>query len=262
MSEQNLSRMGAANVTLISDEAGQRVIEKYPVSEVEFAFYHAAAPRLRQADIVTPALRSADASRRMLRLEYIPYPVDQDAVAGDEVLSMLACLHRFPPDPAWIYHPHGWSAAALEASLALLALPDRAAQQMRSFHQHSEALFRHPGLISGDSNAGNWGRRETGEWVLFDWERFGTGSPAIDLAPLIKGMGNIQAFNAIADRYSLIACQSGIRDLAKEIAIAKAWIVTEVVLLLHARQKSDYQTYLNWYREHLPGWLESTVNLL
>lgn len=262
MPDKNLSRMGAAKVTLISDEAGHRVIEKYPVSEVEFGFYHSAAPRLRQADIVSPALLFADASQRKLRLEYIPHPVDQDAVAGDEVLSILARLHGFPPDPLWIYHPYGWSAAALEASLALLALPDSAAQQMRCFHQHSEALFRHRGLISGDSNAGNWGRKANGEWALFDWERFGTGSPAIDLAPLIKGMGTLQAFNTLADRYSLIACYSDARELAKEIAIAKAWIVTEVVLLLHARQKSDYQNYLSWYREHLPGWLERTVNIL
>lgn len=45
-------------------------------------------------------------------------------------------------------------------------------------------------------------------------------------------------------------------DLADDIAVAKAWIVTEVVNLLYARQKSDYQRYLSWYREHLPGWLE------
>lgn len=262
MSEQNLSRMGTAKVTLIRDEQGHQVIEKSPVSEVEYAFYHAAAPRLGLAGVASPALLSADAPRRRLRLEYIPHPVDQEAVAGDEVLSMLARLHAYPPDPSWTCHPHGWSAAALEASLALLALPDHAAQQMRCFHQHSEALFRHPGLISGDSNAGNWGRRDNGEWVLFDWERFGTGSPAIDLAPLIQGMGTVPAFNALAERYSLIACHPGVRDLAKEIAIAKAWIVTEVVLLLHARQKSDYPRYLSWYREHLPGWLASTVNLL
>lgn len=262
MSAKNLSRMGAANVTLISDDAGHRVIEKYPVSEVEFAFYLSAAPRLAQAEILSPALLSADAARRKLRLEYIPHPVDQAAVAGDEVLSMLARLHAYPPEPSWIYHPHGWSTAALEASLALLALPDRAAGQMRRFHRHSGALFRHPGLISGDSNAGNWGRRSSGEWVLFDWERFGTGSPAIDLAPLIMGMGTLEAFNTLADRYSLIARYPDARGLAKEIAIAKAWIVTEVVLLLHARQKSDYQRYLSWYREHLPGWLDSAVNLL
>lgn len=262
MSDKNLSRMGSAKVMLISDEEGHRAIEKCPVSEVEFAFYHSAAPRLRQADIISPALLFADASRRKLRLEYIPHPVDQDAVAGDEVLSMLARLHGYPPDPSWIYHPHGWSVAALEASLALLALPDSAARQMRCFHQYSGALFRHPGLISGDSNAGNWGRRDTGEWVLFDWERFGTGSPAIDLAPLIKGMGTLQSFTELADRYRLIAGYPDARDLAKEIAIAKAWIVTEVVLLLHARQKSDYQRYLSWYREHLPGWLDSAANIL
>jgi len=158
--------MGTAKVTLIRDEEGRRVIEKSPVSEVEYAFYHAAAPRLGLAGVASPALLSADAPLRRLRLEYIPHPVDQDAVASDEVLSMLARLHDYPPDPSWTCHPHGWSAAALEASLALLALPERAVQQMRCFHQHSEALFRHPGLISGDSNAGNWGRRDNGEWAL------------------------------------------------------------------------------------------------
>jgi hypothetical protein len=75
-------------------------------------------------------------------------------------------------------------------------------------------------------------------------------------------MGTPQAFKAMAERYRLIAGYSDGRDLTKEIAIAKAWIVTEVVLLLHARQKSDYPRYLSWYREHLPGWLASTVNLL
>jgi len=56
-------------------------------------------------------------------------------------------------------------------------------------------------LVSGDSNAGNWGKRESGDLVLFDWERFDKGSPAIDLAPLIKGMGTKQMFMALSERY-------------------------------------------------------------
>jgi len=60
--------MGTAKVTLIRDEQGHQVIEKSPVSEVEYAFYHAAAPRLGLAGVASPALLSADAPRRRLRL--------------------------------------------------------------------------------------------------------------------------------------------------------------------------------------------------
>ncbi|WP_390909508.1 phosphotransferase family protein [Pantoea ananatis] len=52
-----------------------------------------------------------------------------------------------------------------------------------------------------NTNAGNWGKRENGELVLFDWERFGPGSPATDLAPLVKGMGREEDYRAIARRY-------------------------------------------------------------
>ena len=98
--------------------------------------------------------------------------------------------------------------------------------------------------------------------MLFDWERFSTGSPAIDLAPLIKGMGTTHAFQALAGRYCRIADHATPRELGREIAIAKAWIVTEVVTLLAERQKTDLQRYLAWYRQHLPDWLDSTVTLL
>ncbi|MNC05991.1 hypothetical protein D3C75_534920 [compost metagenome] len=88
------------------------------------------------------------------------------------------------------------------------------------------------------------------------------GSPAIDLAPLIKGMGSKQKFIEFAERYNGISRQYNPGDLAKEIAIAKAWIVTEVVVMLNERQKSDFQFYLNWYRENLPAWLDNTVKML
>lgn len=254
--------MGAANVALFVDEYGQRVIEKYPVSDVEYAFYQHAAHRLNAAKIASPTALFAYPARRLLRLEYIPHPVSQEAVAGDDVLSVLARLHRFPPDASWRYHTHTWSISALEKSLSLLALPERAAQQLRGFQHCSEVLFRHPGLLSGDSNAGNWGRRDNGELVLFDWERFSMGSPAIDLAPLIKGMGTIDAIHDLAGRYCRIAGYTRHGDLSREIAIAKAWIVTEVVMLLAERQKTDLPRYLNWYRENLAGWLDNTVTLL
>jgi len=262
MSVDNLSRMGTAKVTLLVDEAGHRVIEKCPVSDVEFSFYQHAARHLTQVGISTPKVLFADPNTRKLRLEFIPHQVSQDEVGRDEVLSILSGLHGYRPDPSWVYHPHTWSETALEKSLMLLALPSRAAKQLRCFQQASDVLFSGQCLISGDSNAGNWGKRDRGDFVLFDWERFSTGSPAIDLAPLIKGMGSKQKFIEFAERYTCISRHYNPNDLAKEIAIVKAWIVTEVVVLLNERQKSDFQFYLSWYRENLPAWLNDTLKML
>ncbi|ELQ6220954.1 hypothetical protein ACTV2B_001593 [Cronobacter turicensis] len=42
----DLSRMGAARVVVFIDEAGRQVIEKCPVGDVEYHFYHHAAREL------------------------------------------------------------------------------------------------------------------------------------------------------------------------------------------------------------------------
>lgn len=116
-------------------------------------------------------------------------------------------------------------------------------------------LFQPRTLISGDTNAGNWGKREQGEVVLFDWERFSTGSPAIDLAPLIKGMGKRSDFIEIAKRYQRAAPSLYFPTLAQEIAICKLWIVTEVIDILYRNGKTELNHYLDWYSKNLPGWL-------
>lgn len=262
MSSTNLSKMGTAKVVLNVSDGGDTIIEKYPVGEVEYNFYQYAATELNQAGIATPTLFSSDATLRKLILEYIPHKVEQADVADDDAIVMLGRLHCFPANSEWRYHTHSWSQLALEKSLILLALPDKSAQQFRLFQKCSDVLFGHQSLISGDSNAGNWGRRVNGDLVLFDWERFGKGSPAIDLAPLIKGMGTKQTFIDIAERYSQLTSQYHLNDLAREIAIAKTWIVTEVIVLLDERQKTALPLYLNWYREHLPDWLDDVAKML
>ncbi len=91
-------------------------------------------------------------------------------------------------------------------------------------------------MISGDSNAGNWGQRENGELVLFDWERFSTGHVAIDLAPLIEGMGTFDDYLKVAGRYIKCAEKGETTELALDIGLAKAWIVVEVVNILVSRK--------------------------
>lgn len=261
MAGENLSKMGEAKVHLIVDHHGNHVIEKCPVSDVEYGFYEHAAEPLSGV-VESPRLFHADPYRRSLTLEYVPHKISQDEVARDDILKRLSRLHDYPADPAWIYHTHIWSESALEKSLSLLELPVRAERQMRCFQQTGSVLFSQECLISGDTNAGNWGRRENGDAILFDWERFGTGSPAIDLAPLVQGMGSKQSILQLAERYCVFATHSVAGRLAREIALAKAWIVTEVVLLLHEREKSDFNRYLSWYREHLPDWLDESISLL
>lgn len=46
MSAENLSQMGAAKVQRLVDQYGQQVIDKCPVSPVEYAFYEHAAEEL------------------------------------------------------------------------------------------------------------------------------------------------------------------------------------------------------------------------
>lgn len=262
MSGMDLSKMGTARVVQKTSDCGQIIIEKWPVSDVEWAFYHSAATALNHAEVATPAILSADATLRQLTMEYIPHQVEQASVANDDAIAMLGRLHRYPADPEWLYHTHAWTEKALENALAILALPEKSAQRLWQFQECGNALFGYQSLISGDSNAGNWGRRENGDVVLFDWERFGKGSPAIDLAPLIKGMGTKQTFLDLSERYCQLTSHQNSKALAREIAIAKAWIVTEVIVLLHMRQKTAFPIYLNWYREHLPDWLDNVEKML
>lgn len=51
-------------------------------------------------------------------------------------------------------------------------------------------------------------------------------------------------------------------DLARDIALAKAWIVSEVITLLHKRQKADFPRFQHWYRSYLPDWLKQTGTLI
>ncbi|MDQ0220379.1 hypothetical protein ELQ35_19985 [Peribacillus cavernae] len=56
--------------------------------------------------------------------------------------------------------------------------------------EQAKVLFRPLCCISGDPNPTNWGVRNNGDLVLFDFERIGYGNPAIDLAITMPGFGS------------------------------------------------------------------------
>ncbi|WP_062270975.1 hypothetical protein [Endozoicomonas arenosclerae] len=98
--------------------------------------------------------------------------------------------------------------------------------------------------------------------MLFDWERFGRGSPAIDLAPLIPNLGTLADYKHVIKNYREVSHSLTDEQLLKQIILAKAWIVIEVINLFIDRPKSDPQVHLNWYNNHLPNWLDEMEKYL
>jgi aminoglycoside phosphotransferase (APT) family kinase protein len=80
-------------------------------------------------------------------------------------------------------------------------------------------------LISGDPNPMNWGILENGEPVMFDWDRFGLGTPALDLAITVPRLGSRGDYEKVAATY----CGKPDDKLAREIALAKVWTIVDIL---------------------------------
>lgn len=191
VSQQELNQMGSAKVFLIEKD-GVQVIEKRNPTQIEVAFYQRYAEQFNALGIHVPRLIQFDDQKNVLHIEYVPHAVEQAFLLEDgRVIEQLVKLHQLPPTSDGIYHRHQWTPQATQQALATLELGSETEQFFHNLQQRSAHLFDGQNLISGDSNAGNWGQRENGELVLFDWERFSTGHVAIDLAPLIEGMAHL-----------------------------------------------------------------------
>ncbi|WP_141195655.1 hypothetical protein [Vibrio sp. V12_P9A6T4] len=74
---------------------------------------------------------------------------------------------------------------------------------------------------------------------MFDWERFGQGSSAIDLAPLVNGLGSIGEYEKIISQYIKYNPVVSKTELIEHLIIAKCWIVIEVVNILVSRNNLE-----------------------
>lgn len=258
MKFQDLSKMGSALVSLEEYE-GVQYIKKQNVSPVEIGFYQFAAKQL--VGVNTPKLLKIDGNN--LFIEYIPNKITLDELNNNiGTLEQLAHIHQSHYRPSFKVKGHSWSLDATELALETLKFPKVIQDSILSIQSRSEELFEHSGLISGDSNHGNWGTRNNGELVLFDWERFGFGSPAIDLAPLVRGLGDSHDYQSIAEKYASFNSKFSSKLLEKQLLIAKTWILIEVTNILTSRNKPDASIYINWYRANVPTWIESVGKTL
>ena len=264
---QSLSGM-SGSVTLRLSWAGSSVVVKGTGGLVEPFVYRELASLLRRQDIALPELHWAgqEASRWWLVLEDIPHPLPFSAGTVDaRIMATLRRLHRLPLDPdrlpAGRYMPR-WDDVMTEDALDLLPTSQRmaAAPVLVAMQQVAKPLFVPRVPISGDPNPLNWGLRDDGTAVLFDWERFTLATPALDLAIAVPGLGDWTAFRAVAAAY--LGDARGCADfLAREIAAAKVWSVVE--LLAEVAAGAVTPTFpVERLTDTLPSWLrELAANL-
>lgn len=258
MSTKDLSKMGRASVHVIQ-HSGTSYILKQSATDVEINFYQFSASKIKGMN--TPRLLKVE--DRDLYIEFIPHQVSLQALqTNTSTYKQLARLHGSECIPAFATRKHEWNRASTERALKFLNLPDTIQNSIESIQSLSAPLFNHSGLISGDTNDGNWRTRANSDLVLFDWERFGYGSPAIDLAPLVQGLGNLSEYQMVIEQYIQHNSFLTAKELEKQIIIAKCWIIIEVTNLLISRNNPEASKYINWYRENIPTWLVSVEKTL
>jgi len=229
---------------------GDRVV-KATKSPAEAAFYREAAPSWPEISRSTPGLEWSleRDDESWLVLEFVPEPLSSGRwLADPEVLAVLRRVHVSVPatTPKAVFHP-AWPEEMSEDFLRWLPEVDR--PLLDRLRERCLPLLEPRCWISGDPNPGNWGIRRSGDLVLFDWERFGRGTPALDLAITVPGLGSPEDFELVARTYG------GPASLAEDIACAKAWSLVEFAS--QASQSESRQRTLQWVRPAVSDWLRS-----
>ena len=229
----------------------RNVVVKANTAPREAAFYRDFAAVLKAHGICTPKLEMPCESNGelWLVLEAIPEALpDKRWLADSQVLETLRKLHEFKFDhaPKFAFQPT-WMPAM--NSHALQFLPKHLEEKLEAFRTLAQPLLGPCNLISGDPDPMNWGVLENGAPVLFDWDRFGLGTLALDLAITVPGLGSREDYAKVAATYR------GKPDaqLAREIAIAKVWVIVDILgYVKETRVHERMQPFL----ESIPTWLE------
>ena len=203
-----LGGMSGARVYRVRFATASAIV-KAVTRPAEVGFFERVAGTLRRHGVPVPDLDRSLATDdgQWLILEDVPHPLPRARWRADpDVLAVLARLHAAtwgrPLDLPGAFVP-AWTDEATAAALA--CFPGASARALASplaeLQQESQDLFRPLCSISGDPNPTNWGLRADGTVVLYDWERFGVGTPPIDLAITVPGLGDHAAYAAVASGY-------------------------------------------------------------
>ncbi len=268
----NLEKLGGMSGSSVyrASFGNKLVILKKSQRSQESNFYKNIAPSLRGQGVAIPEVywQGGADGLHWLALENIPRPLPRERWGADpQVLAILGNLHRatLPPglEMGKLYRP-AWNDGMTENALTMLGLDSmRLAPVLRDWQEKTQALFKPPGLISADPNPGNWGLREDGSPVLFDWERFTSGSPAIDISIITPGLPGKADLHHNAGKYLEVnpnVIDKTLDDFAEDVKIAKVWAVVEFIYDFATRPDTGIpRTTIEWLRQEMPGWLEGLV---
>lgn len=265
---ERLGGISGGQVYRVQTPAGGAIL-KGRARLVEVRCYRELAPKLRAAGVGMPELIWSGRSGAdcWLALELIPRPLPPERrLADPAVLGTLGRLHTSglqpPLDAPDAYRP-AWPASMSDAALSLLprSEADALAPIVGELRRRYQRLFEPRCIISCDPNPLNWGLREDRTVVLFDWERISLGTPALDLAITVPGLGDPAAFRRVAEGYLPGASSMREQDeLARDIAAAKTWSLLEF-LSNAARFDLGDGGHLGetsrWLAAQFPDWLRS-----
>lgn len=220
------------------------IIVKQMTKPQEYLFYNKCSSFLKEFHKNIPSLYWSykDENKYWIVIEDISYalPKERWRQADEQVLRALFLFHR----EGWgkslpfenFYIPK-WDYPLTESVLTLYS--DKTGNQLQSLlikaQEDSQQLFKPYCWINADTNPTNWGVREDGSVVLFDWERISCGSPAVDLSIIMPGLGTSDNSLelSIAKKYFKMWSSAGLdfpfseRKLLQQIKLAKVWSVVE-----------------------------------
>ena len=262
-----LGGMSQAQVWHLAFGAEAFVLKKMATPQESF-FYHKVAPQLQSHGVPTPGLvwhQEIDQVHWLL-LEYMPLSLPRwQWVANVDQLAILGRLHNHHLDfdhTQMDFFKPGWTNDLTERALSLFpaATQRDISPLLTDLQRRSDHLFETKCWISGDPNPLNWGLGLDYSLVLFDWERFGRGSPALDLAITVPGLGDASVFEKVARVYlaqmGKALRNESIASLARDIGLAKTWVAVEFLAQYKTDKVSQTQAI-----EHLtdvfPTWIKA-----
>jgi len=233
---QSLSGLTDATVWRIhfTDET---IVVKHTTKANEAFFYEQVSPTLQEEGISSPHLWFIErvAGSIWLVLENIPVPFPRQRWLADaEQLAILRRLHNVDGNQ-WRSQPSmfrpKWTAEMTETALTWFpqAIAQALRPQLSAWRNAAQPLFESTCLISGDPNPANWRVYQDSTLAHFDWERFGWGTPTIDLAITVPGFGTVEEFQLVAVEYLQSASKAKVETLATELRFAKAWTIVELL---------------------------------
>ncbi|GGX38018.1 phosphotransferase family protein [Saccharospirillum salsuginis] len=259
MTDQDLAMMGEARVRKTTWQ-GKTAIHKAPVHPTEAYFYQEILCQPGASGISAPDVFAVSPSEGMW-IEYIPHAVHPSETGQPDFMQALAEIHEadLNLDRDRLF-PYRWTTQDTERAIDRFE-PDQQRlidRWLPDFFDRQSSVFEPVCPVSGDTNAFNWGRRENGDLVLFDWERFGMGSPAMDLAPMIPGLPDIELVDRYCSAYLDVRHTAGFHSesIRSQVLTTMAWLVIEVVNILHDRGNPEVGRYMEWFNRRFGGWLK------